>query len=206
MAVAPLAFALASCTTPSGDPTELDQPIFGRSHPTTFVVAPTSETISVRDLATVARVLRRYKTLDAAERALVRSAVAKRLQGMVALEVQRIEPKYRAQREAIRRLPDRVEAARRWAKIDAEVRSEALARAVNRLTNSVAVPLKTSDNRSAVAFARISAGGEIEVASESSEVDRPISALIEGAPVARGGQVASFIPTPPVPVKPPETP
>ena len=62
------------------------------------------------------------------------------------------------------------------------------------------MPLKTSDNRSAVAFAKISGTG-IEVAKDAGEIDRPIAALIDGAGVqTAAGQVASFVNAPPVPI------
>ena len=203
--LAALGLGFSSCVTQRGDPTDLDGPMFGSSHPTTFVIAPADGQVHARDLAKVARVLRRYKTLDAAERALVKTAVGKRLQGLIALEVQRLEVtevKYRVQREQIRRLPDKPLAARRLAELDATIRREAVARVAARLGNLVAVPLKTSDNRSAVAFAKISCTG-IEVAKDAGEIDRPIASLIDGAGVqTAAGQVASYVSAPPVPVAP----
>lgn len=195
-----IAIGLCSCATQTGDPTDLDRPIFGASHPATFIVAPADGRVHATDLAKIARVLRRYKTLDAAERALVKSAVGKRVQGLIALEVQRVEIKYRAQREQIRLLPDKQIAARRLAELEATIRREALARIAERLGNLVAVPLKTSDNRSAVAFAKITGTG-IEVAKDAGEIDRPIASLVDGEGVqTTGGQVASFVNAPPVAV------
>ena len=193
---------LASCATRQGDPTDLDGPMFGGNGRTDFVIAPEADVVNARDLAKVARVLRKYKTLDAAEQALVKMAVSKRLKGIIALEIQRIEPKYRAQREAIRRLPDKADAARKMASLDAQIRAEALRSIAARLAE-VAVPLKTSDNRSAVAFARVR-GEEVLVAVEASEIDRPLASLEEQTRVERGaGKVASFLATPPVPVTEP---
>ena len=200
--MAAVGLGLSSCTTPSGDPTDLDGPVFGASRPTTFVVAPADGRVRAGDLAKVARVLRRYKTLDAAERALVKSAVGKRLQGIIALEVKRVEVKYRVEREQIRRLPDKRVATKRLAELETTIRREALARVTARLGSLVAVPLKTSDNRSAVAFAKI-AGTGIEVAQDSGEIDRPLASLIDGEGVqsATGG-LAAYIDVAPVPVAP----
>lgn len=191
---------LSSCATRPGDPTDLDGPIFGSSRPTTFVVAPADGRVHAQDLAKVARVLRRYKTLDAAERALVKTAVGKRLNALIALEVQRVEVKYRAEREQIRRMPDRPAAAKRLAALDGTIRREAIARVTERLGNLVSVPLKTSDNRSAVAFAKITGTG-IEVAKDAGEIDRPIASLVDGEGVqTEAGRIAAFVSAPPVSV------
>jgi len=194
--VTAIGFLLASCATRQTASTNLDEPIFGSSPPITYVVAPTDAVVDVEDLAKVARVLRRYKTLEAGERALVKSSVAKRLHGLIAQEVQRVEGHYRAARAEIFRLPDRAEAAKRLADLNEMVRREATENVIKRLGNLVAVPLKTSDNRSAVAFAHIG-GKTIEVAADAGEVDRPIASLVEGERVqTEAGQTASFIATP----------
>jgi hypothetical protein len=189
----------SSCATRPTGSADLDEPVFGSSHPTTYVVVPTSSVIHAGDLAKAARILRRYKTLEAAERALVKSAVAKRLHGLIALEIQRVEVRHRAERAEIARLPDRAAAAQRLAALDETIRREATENVIKRLGNLVAVPLKTSDNRSAVAFARIG-GKTIEVAADASEIDRPIASLIEGEKVQGGGTVAAFVEATPVTV------
>ncbi|HEV7401497.1 MAG TPA: hypothetical protein VGO11_01170 [Chthoniobacteraceae bacterium] len=190
---AALGLLLVSCATRQTASTDLDAPIFGPSHPTTYIVAPTDDVVHARDLAKVARILRRYKTLEAAERALVKSSVAKRLNGLIALEVQRVEVRHRAERAEISRLPDRAEAAKRLAALNETIRREATENVIKRLGNLVAVPLKTSDNRSAVAFARIG-GKTIEVAADAGELDRPIASLIEGERVqTEVGRTAAFM-------------
>lgn len=197
---AALGLGLVSCAPQRGDTTDLDAPMFGSSRPTTFVVAPADGIVHARDLAKVARVLRRYKTLDAAERALVKSAVGRRLRGLIALEVKRVEVKYQAERQAIRQIRDKPTAKKRLAVLETTIRREAVARVAERLGNLVAVPLKTSDNRSVVAFAKVSASG-IEVAADAGEIDRPIASLVNGEGVqTEGGRVAAFVETPPVPV------
>ncbi len=187
---------VASCATRPATSTDLDEPLFGSSDPTTYIVAPATGAIHVQDLAKVARILRRYKTLEAAERALVKSSVAKRLDGLIALEVQRVEVRYRAARAEISGIADRAVASQRLAELNEKIRREATASVIQRLGNLVAVPLKTSDNRSAVAFARI--GGEtIAVAADAGEIDRPIASLVEGERVqTAAGQTASFFATP----------
>lgn len=190
---------LASCASQQTASTDLDAPIFGTSHPTVYHIGTNDDVIHARDLAKVARVLRRYKTLEAAERALVKSSVAKRLHGLIALEIQRVEVRHRAERAEIARLPDRAAATQRLAVLEETIRREATENVIKRLGNLVAVPLKTSDNRSAVAFARIG-GKTIEVAADAGEIDRPIASLIEGERVQGGGTVAAFLETTPVTV------
>jgi hypothetical protein len=196
---APASLALALFLLPSCSPTrtggdDLDAPIFGSARKTQFVVSPQSgEAIHARDLATVARVLRRYKTLSEAERALVKTKVAARLNALISLEVTRLNREFRVERAAINRLPDRAAAARRLAELDARLQREAAARVIQRLGQLLAVPLKTSDNRSAVAFARIGAGG-VEVAKDAGEVDRPIAALTNGERVQSAkGSLATLV-------------
>src|SRR4051812_23120697 len=76
-----------------------DQPLFGHSSATSFYLSPRSDVIHARDVAVVARVLRRYKELTAAEQVLVRNAVSQRLDALISLEVQRLAPKYERERE-----------------------------------------------------------------------------------------------------------
>ena len=200
-----VSLGLAGCQSARQAGEDLDSPMFGGSRPTTFVVAPTSDTVHVRDLATVARILRRYKTLDAAERALVQSSVSRRLQGLIALEVRRVgqEPRYRAKREAIRKIPDRAEAAARTAELNAEIRAEAARRLARRLGGMVATVVTGPDNRAAVAFSRID-GERVVVENAAFEIDRPIASLTEGTGVQRdAGTAATFLSGPPVAVAAP---
>lgn len=198
------AVALAGCQTLQGPGTgeDLDAPIFGESKPTTYIIAPTSDVIHARDLAAVARVLRRYKTLDAAERALVRSSVSRRLQGLVAFEVKRIEelPKYRAARAEIRRIADPRLAATRTAEIDSEIRAEAMRTLAQRLGKMIATPVRGADNRSAVVFSRID-GDRVTVGNAAYEIDRPIASLTEGSRIeGESGTAATFVSDSPVTV------
>jgi hypothetical protein len=192
---------LGGCST-APDSADLDAPIFGSSHPTTFVVAPGSDVVHARDLAAVARVLRRYKTLDAAEKGLVRARVSKRLNALVGMEVSRLTATHRAERQAIARQPDKVTAARLLAEFDAKLRREASARVLQRLGGLLAVPLKTSDNKSAVAFVKVHEKG-IEVAADAQEIDHPIASLVQGESIqVAPNRLATVIKTDPVPVAP----
>ncbi len=189
-----------SCSAPKEDPAELDAPIFGSSRPTTYLVAPTDSVLHVRDLARTARILRKYKTMDAAERALVKSAVAKRLHGLIALEIHRLEPKYRAERERLRRLPDKGATAREIARLDEDIRKQALVKVAARLAgHDLAVPLKTADSTSAVAFARVD-GERIDIFADAYELDRPLASLREGDQIEGKSRSGVFIASQSAPV------
>ncbi len=209
-AVGLCAAVVAGCQAPRGPGVDedLDAPMFGGSRPTTYFIAPTSDVIHARDLAAVARVLRRYKTLDAAERALVRSSVSRRLQGLIAFEVKRIEqlPRYRAARAEIRKLGDLRLAATRSAQLDGEIRAEAMRALARRLGGMVATPVRGADNRSAVVFSRID-GDRVAVRDAAYEIDRPIASLTEGSRVEdASGTAATFVSSPPVALAAPPRP
>lgn len=158
----------------TGDPTELDQPMFGRNQDTTYFMQTPSGQVKVRDLAAIARVIRRYKTLEAAEKELIRLAVKRKIDGLIAQEARIIErePKYVQARRRIATMPDRRAAAVENRKLDQEILREAARRVADRMANLAAVPMKTAENRSIVAFAKVS-DGQVQVAASAYEVDAP---------------------------------
>ncbi len=205
-----LCAAVVGCRSPRTRlaPDDLDAPIFGDSKPTTYVLAPENQTVHARDLATAARILRRYKTLDAAEKALVRSSVSRRLNGLIALEVRRLErlPQNRSARAAIRKIADPRVVAASTARLDAEIRSEAMRVLAQRVGRVIASPVRGSDNRSAVVFSRLE-GESIVVQDAAYELDRPIASLTEGAGIDAGnGTAATYFPSPAVAVVAPVPP
>jgi len=181
--VAVLGLGLASCATQRVTSPDADEPIFGSRHPTTFIVAPLGSRLHARDLVAVARVLRFYKTLDAAERALLKTAVVHRLNALVALEIQRVILERPPQSLGFR---------------NAELYSEARDRVLQRLGKLIAIPLKTSDSHFSVAFARLNKG-IIEVVADTSEIDQRVETLIEGNGVRTvGGEIATVMGAMPV--------
>lgn len=180
-----IAVLIAGCATgPEGDPTELDQPLFGRNRDTTFFMTTPSGQVKVRDLAAIARVLRRYKTLEAAEKALIKLAVQRKIDGMIALEARIIErePRIVQARKRIAAMPDRKTAAAETKKLDEEVFREAARRVADRLANLAAVPVKSAENRSIIAFAKVS-DGQVQVAANAYEVDTPPGVVAGGTKV-----------------------
>jgi hypothetical protein len=199
----------------SGDPTDLDQPMFGENKDTTFFMNTPSGQMKIRDLAAIARVLRRYKTLEAAEKELIKLAVRRKIDGMVALEARIIEaePRIVQARKRIATIPDRKVAAVESKKLDEEVLREAARRVADRLANLAAVPVKSAENRSIVAFAKIS-DGQVQVAANAYEVDAPPGAATAETKVplpadavaqlgAPQGSSATTLDTRPVPISAP---
>lgn len=187
LATSASALILSGCASgpATGDPTELDQPMFGRNRETTFFMSTPTGQVKVRDLAAIARVIRKYKTLEAAEKELIKLAVKRKIDGMIALEARIIEnePQVKAVRKRIAAMPDRKAAAVESRKLDEEVFREAARRVADRLANLAAVPVKSAENRSIVAFAKV-ADGQVQVADNAYEVDAPPAALAAGAKVA----------------------
>lgn len=186
------ALVLAGCESPDGSSADEFGAALGDSGETRFVISLKEGQAHARDLAGVARVLRRYKRLDAAEQALIRSRVAQRLDGLVALEVDRIaqQPQYRAARAEIRRIPNPAVAARKAAELDASIRAAAMRSLRERLGGLVATTVTGPDNKSAVAFARISGDG-VKVEPTAWELDRDPDSLREGDLVARNDRTAA---------------
>jgi len=190
---------LAGCAAGpmTGDPTDLDQPMFGRNQDTTYFMQPSSGQVKVRDLAAIARVIRRYKTLEAAEKELIKLAVRRKIDGMIALEARIVEqqPRIQQARKRIAAMSDRKVAAIETKKLDEEVLREAAKRVADRLANLAAVPVKTAENRSIVAFAKVS-DGQVQVANAAYEVDVPRSALTAGAKVPLPPEAVAQLGTP----------
>lgn len=203
LALGLLAFTLSACTTDRTPPEHLDDPYFKSPTPTPIIVRSDGGPIHIGDLAKAARIVRRYKTLAAAERALVKLAVSRRLEFLTEEEYRRVKERHRAEIQAIKRLPDRAVSEKRLADLQERMRQEAAANVAKSLGALVAVPLKTSDNRSAVAFAKLNPGhpGEVDVVADAGEVDRPIASLFESARVQdERGRVAAYLETKPVAV------
>jgi hypothetical protein len=148
--------------------------MFGRNQDTSYFMNTPSGQVKVRDLAAIARVIRRYKTLEAAEKELIKLAVKRKIDGLIALEAKIVErePRIVQARKKIAAMPDRRQAAIETKKLDEEVMRIAAQRVADRMANLAAVPIKTAQNRSVVAFAKVSEG-QVQVASSAYEVDNP---------------------------------
>lgn len=146
---------LPGCTTlPPG---QADRPLFGSSSaPVSFIIS-SDRPVSVRELSRVARAVRPYKQLSAAEIAEIQDEVRRVVDDLVAAELAGQTPS-----------PPRQQQAR--------------ARVLKRVGRQVAVPLPTHDQRPAVAFAKLE-NGEVRVTPTAFEIDKPAEQLTPDAEV-----------------------
>ena len=192
-------FMLAGCqTTPSGDPTDLDGPIFGGRKETQFYMMPEKGDLRLRDIAVVARVLRKHRTLAAAEKELIRRSAQLQFSGLVALEIQRLEPKYEPLKQAARRSLPPEQARKKVAELDQAQQREALKNIAAKMGNSFALPVASAENKSLMAFAT-QENGKVQVADALYEVDVPVAGIPAKSGVSGpNGKVASVMSTRPI--------
>jgi hypothetical protein len=172
--------------------------MFGARDETQFYMMPEKGDLRLRDVAVVARVLRKYRTLAAAEKELIRRSAQLQFSGLVALEIQRLAPKYEPMKKAARRSLPPEQARKKVAQIDAAQQREALQNIAAKMGNNFAVPVASADNRSLMAFASQS-NGKLEVADALYEVDVPVANLpAKSAISGPGGEIASVLTRQPV--------
>ena len=190
---------LAGCeTTPSGDPTDLDGPIFGGRKETQLYMMPEKGDLRLRDIAVVARVLRKHRTLAAAEKELIRRSAQLQFSGLVALEIQRLEPKYEPLKQAARRSLPPEQARKKVAELDQAQQREALKNIAAKMGNSFALPVASAENKSLMAFAT-QENGKVQVADALYEVDVPVAGIPAKSGVSGpNGKVASVMSTRPI--------
>ncbi len=194
---------LAGCeTTPTGDPTDLDGPIFGGRKETQFYMMPEKGELRLRDVAVVARVLRKYRTLAAAEKELIRRSAQLQFSGLVALEIQRLEPKYEPLKQAARRSLPPEQARKKVAELDQAQQREALQNIAAKMGNSFALPVASAENKSLMAFAT-QENGKVQVADALYEVDVPVASIPAKSGVSGpNGEVAAVLSNQPVNLPP----
>ena len=190
---------LAGCeTTPSGDPTDLDGPIFGGRKETQIYMMPEKGDLRLRDIAVVARVLRKHRTLAAAEKELIRRSAQLQFSGLVALEIQRLEPKYEPLKQAARRSLPPEQARKKVAELDQAQQREALKNIAAKMGNSFALPVASAENKSLMAFAT-QENGMVQVADALYEVDVPVAGIPAKSGVSGpNGKVASVMSNRPI--------
>jgi hypothetical protein len=169
---------VASCTAPPADPTDLDRPLFGGEE-TQFVMQPGGGELKLRDAAAVAKVLRKYRDTTAAEQALVKLAVRRHIDGLLALELRKLEQAAAPERARIKAMPDAVARKRADDALSAKLLAEASRRVAAQMGGLLAVPLQTASSQSVVSFARL-VSGDIRVADAAYELDVPKARLSAG--------------------------
>ncbi len=186
--------ALAGCqTAPVGDPTELDGPMFGAKKETSFYMMPETGNLRLRDIATVARVIRKHRTLAAAEKELLRRSAQMQFNGLIALEIQRLEPKYEPLKAAARRSLPPEQARKKVAEIERDQQREALKNIAARMGENIALPVSSGANKSLMAFASVDEG-RLEIADALYEVDVPVAKLPAKSTISGPkGEVAALL-------------
>jgi hypothetical protein len=149
-----LLMLLPGCT--ALPPGQADRPLFGGSAPVSFLIS-SDRPVSVRELSRVARAVRPYKQLSAAEIAEIQDEVRRVVDDLVAAELAGQTP-------------------------SAPRQQQARARVLKRVGPQVAVQLPTRDQRPAVAFAKLE-NGEVRVTPTAFEIDKPAEQLAPDAEV-----------------------
>jgi len=171
-----IAATLSSCDTSQLAEGELDQPLFGRVKETTVIMATPSGRLNIRDAVAVAKVIRKHKNLQAAEKDLIALSMRRKLDMLVALEAQQLERRYAPLRKTIAAMPDRAAARVESAALDERIKREAIASVLARLGPLAALPVRAASDRSVVAFGKLDADG-VRVADATFELDGPPSVL-----------------------------
>lgn len=211
------ALGLAACHAPTSL-RDLDAPVFGRSGATSFII-DTDRPLDVRELARFARVIRLYKELTPIELTAIQRRLQREVEDLIAVELQALRPgfeknkvqielQHRAQLDAARGdagksaallVAHKVELQQLETKLHEEARDRVLAR----LGNELALPLRTSDNRSVVAFGRMD-GEQLQVTSKAYELDVAAQNLKSEAKItASDGSKATLVGKAVVKVDPP---
>ena len=159
---------------------------------------PEKGDLRLRDIAVVARVLRKHRTLAAAEKELIRRSAQLQFSGLVALEIQRLEPKYEPLKQAARRSLPPEQARKKVAELDQAQQREALKNIAAKMGNSFALPVASAENKSLMAFAT-QENGKVQVADALYEVDVPVAGIPAKSGVSGpNGKVASVMSTRPI--------
>lgn len=212
------ALLLSGCATTGvvTDTTDLDGPVFGKKDETKFVAGTDGGAVGLKDLAKVAKTIRKYKNLNADEREIIRRVAALKLEGLVAAEMRKLAPQYEKKKEEVRqetrrkiemvrkRAPDRrdqrvaaevkraeealkTEETHRLARIDLEWRSAATAEVAKTHGTDFAVPVANSEGKAVVAFASVKESG-VSVSDSSYEVASATGTLSSQQTVAHSGK------------------
>lgn len=199
--------ALAGCHT-STAPGNLDAPVFGQRHETTFVV-DASRAMNVHELAHIARVIRFYKDLTPHEIMVIQSQLKREVDDLIQVEMQSMKPAAEQKKQALEKTyREQLKAVKQDAaktgaliavhqaelqRIDQDVQVTASERVLARLGKDLALPVLTTDNRSVVAFGKME-GEQFQVTTKAYEIDVAASQLRSGTKVtALNGQPSTVI-------------
>jgi hypothetical protein len=162
--------SVTSCTTPSDEERAISYTL------------STSDTVAIRDLERVAKVLARDRDLTPAELTRVQEELTAIFEQLVTVELQNMVRAERVIAKAQKRTPRRI------------TRMDARQQLLQRLGRDLALPFLTNESRSTVVFGRVDPAG-ITVSKETWQTDRPVSQLPEGSTITDpNGKKASLLP------------
>lgn len=142
---------------------------------TTYLIT-SDQPLSVRQLVRTARVIAEYRQLTPAEITQIQRRLSRIFEDMVTAELQAMQRDAEARPELPR-----------------PTRRDARARVIQRLGPEFALPLLTLDNRSVVAFGRVTREA-VEVTKTAFEIDAPVASLPAGAAIKTAeGQKATLV-------------
>jgi len=153
-------------------------PVHGPSD-VNFAVSTTDGNLDLSNTADLARTLGQYRRLNYSESEKVRNLAQKKFDGFVVQEIRNLQPKYEARKRVIRKssaAPEQV--AAQLAKLDREIRQEAVIAVKRRYGSRMAVPVKTRDNKPAVAIATFS-GDQAKAPGSAVELSKKPGSTIE---------------------------
>lgn len=186
--------ALSSCQTVDTEKRlELYQSVYGDSN-YSIVVGTESGSVSLGDVATIGETVGVYKRLNASESEKIRALAQAKLDGFVLTEMRRLQPQIQRKKAAIRRQTQaaikkattdaarekiRVQESVAIEQVEQEWKRSALIQVEKRYGGSLAVPLRTRDQRPAVAIAKFR-GGEVIAPKTAHEVSKPVAGREDG--------------------------
>ncbi|MEM7012493.1 MAG: hypothetical protein AAF585_13535 [Verrucomicrobiota bacterium] len=184
-----MAVVLVSCQTVDPEERlELYQSVYGDSN-YSVIVGTDSGSLSLSDVATIGETVGVYKRLNASESEKIRALAQAKLDGFVLTEMKRLQPQVQRKKAAIRRQSAaaikkatteaarekiRISEAAAIQEVEKEWKRSALIQVEKRYGGSLAVPLRTRDQRPAVAIAKFR-GGEVIAPKTAHEVSEPVA-------------------------------
>ncbi|MCX6856299.1 MAG: hypothetical protein NTV80_15500 [Verrucomicrobia bacterium] len=141
---------------------DADEPMFGKAKTDATFLVSSEEPVGVGELVRVARIIGPYRELQPAEIAELELRLEKELDRLVEIEYQQM---LKEEKTIVRTQPSRRRVI---------TRETARERLLARLGKDLALPLLTSDNRSAVVFGRVNKG-DIKVLPTAYEINRQMN-------------------------------
>ncbi|MES2706703.1 MAG: hypothetical protein V4726_08895 [Verrucomicrobiota bacterium] len=181
-----LLLAACSSTSQVTDTTDLDGPAFGKKDETTFVAGADGAPVSLGNIAAISKTVRKYKNLGAGDQEILRRVAELKLDGLIAVEMKRLAPRFEQRKTVIRQKTQakiaavkkqatasrkpaaevekevtavKSEETREIAQVDLDWKSAARAEVAKNYGTDFAVPVSNSEGKAVVAFASMKDSG-----------------------------------------------